>query len=86
MLRTVVVYVIFLVLWIMLTFTQLGNNENPIAAFVVTSFLVTLAFYLLLLLLAAFLTAILARTTPGVLGKYAFALESDGLLVKFLGR
>ncbi len=76
---------IFLVLWIMLTFTQLGNNENPIAAFVVTSFLVTLAFYLLLLLLAAFLTAIVAATTPGVLGKYAFALESDGL-VKFLGR
>lgn len=47
--------------------------------------MVTLAFYLLLLLLAAFLTAIVAATTPGVLGKYAFALESDGL-VKFLGR
>ncbi len=70
----------------MLTFTQLGSLCFAIAAFVVTSFLVTLAFYLLLLLLAAFLTAILARTTPGILGKYAFALESDGLLVKFLGR
>jgi len=79
-LQIVVVYVIFLVIWIMLTFTQLGNNENPIAAFVVTSFLVTLAFYLLLLLLAAFLTAILARTTLGVLGKCAFVLESDGPL------
>lgn len=70
----------------MLTLTQLGNNKNPIAAFVVVSFLVTLAFYLVLLLLAAFLTAILAATTPGVLGEYVFALESDGFLINFLGR
>lgn len=69
----------------MLTLTQLGN-ENPIAAFVAASFLVTLAFYLVLLLLAAFLTAILAKTTPGVLGKYVFALESDGLLINFIRR
>lgn len=59
---------------------------NPIAAFVVASFLVTLAFYLVLLLLAAFLTAILAATTPGVLSEYVFALESDGFLINFLGR
>lgn len=69
----------------MLMFTQLGNKETPIAAFVVASFLVSLAFYLVLLLFTAFLTAILAVTTPGVLGEYAFALESDGLLVNFLG-
>ena len=44
---------------------QLGNNENPIAAFV---------------------AAILTATTPGVLGEYAFAFKSNGLLVNFLGR
>lgn len=77
MLRIVVVYVIFL-LWIMLTLTQLGNNENPIAAFVVADFLVTLAFCSL-----CFGTVILAAITPSVLGEYAFALD-DGILVNFL--
>jgi hypothetical protein len=43
------------------------------------------AFYLMLLLLAAFLTAILAATTPGILGEYVFALEPDGLPIDFLG-
>lgn len=70
----------------MQTLMQLENNENPIAAFVAANFLVTLAFYPVLLLLAAFLTAILAAITLGVLGEYAFALESKGLFVNFLGR
>lgn len=68
----------------MVTLTKLGN-EHPIAAFVAASFLVILAFYLVLLLLAAFLTAILARTTPSILAKYMFTLESNGL-INFLWR
>ena len=48
--RTVFVYVIFLVLWLVLTLTQLGKHENTIAALVAASFWVNLAFYFVLLL------------------------------------
>lgn len=40
----------------------------------------------LMLLRAAFLTAILARVTPTILGEYTFAFESNSLLVNLLGR
>ena len=48
-LRTVFVYVIFLVLWLVSTLTQLGKHENIIAA-LVAGFWGNLAFYLVLLL------------------------------------